>query len=802
MGLFERFPYTNFHEMNTAWIIQKMKELEAAWNNFSAGNALNFADPLLYDASKSYAKNTIVLDANGNAYVSLQAVPTGVSLSNSEYWLMVFDYEAFLEKVNKNFTGRYYRDENRAKTAMAIGDWLTFDDVLCKATAAIAVDDLLEVGTNIVHFTLEDFIKAFMQSADQLIQQYKNDIDASELLYRQQLAQDITNTVASLQAQLDLAISGATVDSEVINARLGADGYTYSTLGDAVRGQLTDLSSREKNIKEGSVKWRELQFGKRVVDTLFHFGTINTSTGIIDPDYPLFSLYSDEIPGNELQEIINYSGGAAGVRVYKYVSGVFDSFTTYGNIGTITLGDTSATYRYTVYPIATNGMSNTTKDVLNDLIKYVIPLTGTNITTFNNAVTGVMTSYINEVDDGRLGADGYTYSSIGNAIRTQISDSASRAQNIKNGSVKWYELRYGYKYVNTLYHFGAMNTNTGDYDNNYPLYSLYSDIIPGSDLQKIMNDTNSVGGVRVFKYVGGSFDSYVNYGNVQEINITDTSADYRIQVFPMATNGNSNSTKEILNSLVKDISPLSYTPSFTKQFTVAKDSSGQFSSIQDAIDAASDGDVIYVKSGQYTEHIINTKFVHVIGEDRYSTLITNTTGEYATPPVWTTQGIWENLLIRAINDGNTTPSQPGFAFHLDSYWGHGRRDVCILRNCQIISDWADAIGSGIEKNCYIEIDNCYVVSVSGSAFKCHGHYGDNGYNSYIRIKNSEFLAMTSGQHGVMIHGESHDPSDLQTIQLFANNCSMTDYVRYSNPVVLRATNYGNSASGLNVMATT
>ena len=240
MGLFDHFPYTNVHELNLDWVLSMMKALEAEWEAFTAGNSLTFADPMLHDVTKTYAKNTIVLDDIGNAYVSLQAVPVGVGLQNGDYWLMVFDYEAFIEKVNKNFTVRYYRGSYRATAAMAIGDWLTVDDVLYKATAAIAVNDVLEDGVNITHFTLEDFIKAFMQSANQLIQQYKNDIDASELLYRQQLAQDIANTTASLQAQLDAAISGATVDSEVINARVGADGVTYATLGDAIRTQINN----------------------------------------------------------------------------------------------------------------------------------------------------------------------------------------------------------------------------------------------------------------------------------------------------------------------------------------------------------------------------------------------------------------------------------------------------------------------------------------------------------------------------------------------------------------------------------
>lgn len=246
MGLFERFPYTNFHELNAGWMLQVMKELEAAWEEFTAGNSLTFADPLTYDASKSYAKNTIVLDSNGNAYISLKAVAAGIGLSNTEYWLMVFDYEAFIEKVNKNFTENYYRNEDRARYALSVGQWLTYNDVLCKVIAPISYDDLLELGVNIEAFTLEDFIKAFMQSANQMIQQYKDDIDASEATYRAQLAADVAATVENLQAQFDAAIAGVTVDSEVINARVGSNGRTYSTLEERLNSQF-ELAYNELN---------------------------------------------------------------------------------------------------------------------------------------------------------------------------------------------------------------------------------------------------------------------------------------------------------------------------------------------------------------------------------------------------------------------------------------------------------------------------------------------------------------------------------------------------------------------------
>lgn len=333
MGLFDHFPYTNVHELNLDWVLSMMKALEAEWEAFIAGNSLQFADPMLHDISKTYAKNTIVLDGIGNAYVSLQAVPVGVGLQNGDYWLMVFDYEAFIEKVNKNFTARYYRGSYRATAAMAIGDWLTVDDVLCKATAAIAADDVLEVGVNIEHFTLEDFIKAFMQSANQLIQQYKNDIDASELAYRQQLAQDIANTTASLQAQLDAAIAGVTVDSEVINARVGYDGTTYPTLHDAIVSQVDTLffyirtitnfvrcGNFTRNASASVVQLNDINEGEKYriyVNEIYGMDTGNPKLFMLKPDNTFIEIYPTKTGTDYLYfEVTVPSGGYDRLRIY------------------------------------------------------------------------------------------------------------------------------------------------------------------------------------------------------------------------------------------------------------------------------------------------------------------------------------------------------------------------------------------------------------------------------------------------------------------------------------------------------
>ena len=221
------YPYTDFHEMNADFLLQSMNALKKAFSEFTASNSIILAEPLLHSISSSYAKNTIVLDPDGNAYISLQNVPAGIQLSNADYWMMVFNFEEYTEKANKNFTDNYFRDTDRAPYALSIGDWVVLNDVLYKVAVDIAQDEAFEIGVNLIHFTVEQFLKDFTTSIVQTVNQYKNDIDASELAYH-----------LAMQAEVDRILAGATVDSEVIDARLGANGVNYTTLGNAIRGQM------------------------------------------------------------------------------------------------------------------------------------------------------------------------------------------------------------------------------------------------------------------------------------------------------------------------------------------------------------------------------------------------------------------------------------------------------------------------------------------------------------------------------------------------------------------------------------
>lgn len=156
MGLFENFPYANFHELNLDWILHKLKELETEITNFVAINSVKYANPIVWDITSQYETNTVVLDSSGNAYLSVQPVPAGVALDREEYWTKIGNFSALWDSVRSAITPY---DEQHSKTASIdhkAGDWVWLENDLLLITKNITAGDKYVEGSNCQKTNLHD----------------------------------------------------------------------------------------------------------------------------------------------------------------------------------------------------------------------------------------------------------------------------------------------------------------------------------------------------------------------------------------------------------------------------------------------------------------------------------------------------------------------------------------------------------------------------------------------------------------------------------------------------------------------
>lgn len=96
-----KYPYTDFHELNLDMILGLMKELHSEWDEFTAVNKITNAGA--WDITKQYQAWTVVSD-NNVGYISLKPVPAGVAINNTEYWGVIADYNILITDLSNRIT--------------------------------------------------------------------------------------------------------------------------------------------------------------------------------------------------------------------------------------------------------------------------------------------------------------------------------------------------------------------------------------------------------------------------------------------------------------------------------------------------------------------------------------------------------------------------------------------------------------------------------------------------------------------------------------------------------------------------
>ena len=238
------YPYTDFHELNADWMIKMLMKMVDEVENFVAQNAIKYADPIQWNITKQYEKNTIVVDPiTGTAYISNHPVPMGVALSNTHYWSVIFDLGRFVTLASQNFANTYEAVLTTTATQPTDkGNWVVWDSTLYVALNDIHVGDAYVVDGNIEKKTVEDFFKALKESlADEAQTRADEDarieLEVTDLITSQVgiLSDEIAaeaQTRADEDVRIELELSDL-ISSEV-TARIDADNALNQRIDDII----------------------------------------------------------------------------------------------------------------------------------------------------------------------------------------------------------------------------------------------------------------------------------------------------------------------------------------------------------------------------------------------------------------------------------------------------------------------------------------------------------------------------------------------------------------------------------------
>ena len=145
-----RAPYTNFHDLNLDWIIEVLNEFNTKLTDFVSLATIKYANPIQWNITSQYESNTVVVDSNGNAYLSVRPVPSGVSLDRTEFWTKIGNFEELWADVKKAITPNNEGHSPTATANRAVNDLVWVNGALVRVTRAMIAGDAYVPGSNCV----------------------------------------------------------------------------------------------------------------------------------------------------------------------------------------------------------------------------------------------------------------------------------------------------------------------------------------------------------------------------------------------------------------------------------------------------------------------------------------------------------------------------------------------------------------------------------------------------------------------------------------------------------------------------
>ena len=143
-------PYTNFHDLNLDWIMDELNEFNTKLTNFVSLATIKYANPIQWNITSQYEANTVVVDSNGNAYLSVKPVPSGVSLDRTEFWTKIGNFDELWADVKKAITPNDEGHSPTATAARAVNDLVWVNGALVRVTRAMNAGDAYVPGSNCV----------------------------------------------------------------------------------------------------------------------------------------------------------------------------------------------------------------------------------------------------------------------------------------------------------------------------------------------------------------------------------------------------------------------------------------------------------------------------------------------------------------------------------------------------------------------------------------------------------------------------------------------------------------------------
>lgn len=151
----------DMYQYRLGWLIKELMSFKQDLATAIDLKTIKYADPIQWDITTQYPANTVVVDPkSGTAYMSKVPVPAGVELNNTNYWVIVFNYQDIYNKIMDGVAFND-RDQDYATKDLLVNDLVWYAGELYRVTRAIQTGSKYIPGTNLVKTTIESLLTRY-----------------------------------------------------------------------------------------------------------------------------------------------------------------------------------------------------------------------------------------------------------------------------------------------------------------------------------------------------------------------------------------------------------------------------------------------------------------------------------------------------------------------------------------------------------------------------------------------------------------------------------------------------------------
>lgn len=149
------------YQYNLGWLIKELMSFKQDLATAIDLKTIKYADPIQWDITTQYPANTVVVDPkSGTAYMSKVPVPAGVELTNTNYWVVVFNYQDIYNRIMDGVAFND-RDQDYATKDLLVNDLVWYAGDLYRVTRAILTGSKYIPGTNLIKTTIESLLSRY-----------------------------------------------------------------------------------------------------------------------------------------------------------------------------------------------------------------------------------------------------------------------------------------------------------------------------------------------------------------------------------------------------------------------------------------------------------------------------------------------------------------------------------------------------------------------------------------------------------------------------------------------------------------